>query len=130
MKAEHRRVYRLQKNLRWIHWGGAATLIASAALVINLYAQSPSDHGSDSTAAGSTAAPASPTLVTRPNYALEARFLPDSVNKLVFDLSVTPHWFTQSDKFWYSYRTTEGTSYYIVDPVKRTKSPLWDNAKI
>ena len=65
-----------------------------------------------------------------PNYALEERFLPDQVSKLVFDLAVTPHWFSESDRFWYSYQTTEGTRYYIVDPVKKSKTPLWDNAKV
>ena len=65
-----------------------------------------------------------------PNYALEERFLPDAVNKLVFDLAVTPHWFSESDKFWYSYQTTEGTRYYLVDPGKRSKNPLWDNVKV
>src|SRR5258708_7574073 len=65
-----------------------------------------------------------------PNYALEERFLPDQVSKLVFDLAVTPHWFSESDRFWYSYQTTEGTRYYIVDPLKKSKTPLWDNAKV
>jgi len=64
------------------------------------------------------------------NYDLAARFLPDQVGKLVFDLAVTPHWFSESDKFWYSYQTTDGTNYYIVDPLKRGKTKLWDNAKI
>src|SRR6266481_7010415 len=65
-----------------------------------------------------------------PNYALEETFLPDQVSKLVFDLAVTPHWFSESDRFWYSYQTTEGTRYYVVDPVKKSKTPLWDNAKV
>jgi hypothetical protein len=65
-----------------------------------------------------------------PNYALEERFLPEAVNKLVFDLSVTPHWFNESDRFWYSYQTTDGTRYYVVDPVEKSKVPLWDNAKV
>jgi len=65
-----------------------------------------------------------------PNYALEERFLPDQVSKLVFDLAVTPHWFSESDRFWYSYQTTEGTRYYIVDPLKKSKTPVWDNAKV
>src|SRR6266481_3912028 len=65
-----------------------------------------------------------------PNYALEETFLPDQVSKLVFDLAVTPHWFSESDRFWYSYQTTEGTRYYMVDPVKKSKTPLWDNAKV
>src|SRR5258708_38142319 len=72
------------------------------------------------------------TAATRvaPNYTLEERFLPDQVSKLVFDLAVTPHWFSDSDRFWYSYQTTEGARHYIVDPVKKSKTPLWDNAKV
>ena len=65
-----------------------------------------------------------------PNYELEERFLPDAVNKLVFDLAVTPHWFSESDKFWYSFQTTEGTRYYLVDPARKAKAPLWDNARV
>ena len=65
-----------------------------------------------------------------PNYPLEERFLPDQVSKLVFDLAVTPHWFNESDRFWYSYETPEGTRYYVVDPVRKAKAPLWDNAKV
>jgi dipeptidyl-peptidase-4 len=64
------------------------------------------------------------------NYDLAARFLPDQVGKLVFDLAVTPHWFSESDRFWYSYQTTEGTNYYIVDALKKGKTKLWDNTKI
>ncbi len=70
------------------------------------------------------------TARVEPNYELEARFLPEEVSKLVFDVAVTPHWFTESDRFWYSYQTTDGTRYWVVDPVKRTKTPLWDNAKV
>ncbi len=66
----------------------------------------------------------------RPNYELASRFMPDRVKKLVFSTSVQPHWFELSDRFWYSYETPEGTHYYIVDPAKKTKSPLWDNAKV
>ena len=108
-------------------------LLSVVIVVVQLSAQTPGHTANAADSVGSPAADAgltSPIPATTPNYALEARFLPDAVNKLVFDLSITPHWFTQSDKFWYSYRTTEGTSYYIVDPVKKTKSPLWDNAKI
>ncbi len=118
---------------RWIRWSSSALLICSAIFVASLAAQTPSRSASAEPPAATppdAATPASPSPISVPNYALEARFLPDSVNKLVFDLSVTPHWFTLSDKFWYSYRTTDGTHYYIVDPVKKSKSPLWDNAKV
>jgi dipeptidyl-peptidase 4 len=122
------------KHPRWIAWSAPAFFILSAIFVVSLTAQTPShaDNAASNAAAASAdaATPASPVPVTTPNYALEARFLPAAVNQLVFDLSVTPHWFTLSDKFWYNYRTTEGTHYYIVDPVKKSKTPLWDNAKV
>ena len=118
---------------RWMRWGTPAMLICSAIFVVSLSAQTPSRSENASpvaTASSDAGAPTSSSPITTPNYALEARFLPASVNQLVFDLSVTPHWFTLSDKFWYSYRTTDGTKYYIVDPLKKSKSLLWDNVKI
>ncbi|HXJ06068.1 MAG TPA: DPP IV N-terminal domain-containing protein [Candidatus Acidoferrum sp.] len=115
------------RDRRWIRWCSSALLITSALLVARLPAQTPANSAIVEPLAST---PSSPTPFRTPNYALEARFLPASMNKLVFDLSVTPRWFTLSDKFWYSYRTTEGTNYFIVDPVKKSKSPLWDNAKI
>jgi dipeptidyl-peptidase 4 len=124
MKRAIGRISSSKQTMRSLSWCAALFLVFSAILVVRLTAQTPANS---STSPPPTASPApNPT----PNYALEARFLPESVNRLVFDLSVTPHWFTQSDKFWYSYRTTDGTNYYIVDPVKKSKSPLWDNAKI
>ena len=116
----------------WVRWGSAALLISSVIFVVSLGAQTPgrSENAVANAASSDSGTLASPVPVTTPNYALEARFLPASVNQLVFDLSVTPHWFTLSDKFWYSYRTTDGTKYYVVDPVKKTKTLLWDNAKV
>src|SRR5580692_6034223 len=118
---------------RWFPWIAPAFLIPSALFVASLAAQSPnhSDSAALASAASSDAgSPASPVPVVTANYALEARFLPAAVNQLVFDLSITPHWFMLSDRFWYSYRTTDGTRYYIADPLKKSKSLLWDNAKV
>ena len=110
-------------------WGSTTLLMVSGIFVASLAAQTP-NHSANPEPAAAASSDAPAQVLSAPNYALEARFLPDSMNKLVFDLSVTPHWFTLSDRFWYSYRTTDGTKYYIVDPVKKSKSPLWDNAKI
>jgi dipeptidyl-peptidase 4 len=52
------------------------------------------------------------------------------VNRLVFDTSVTPRWLESGDRFWYSYQTREGRRFYLVDPVKKTKGPLFDHAKM
>src|SRR3989442_14366249 len=56
-----------------------------------------------------------------PNYALEERFLPDQVSKLVFDLGVTPHWFSESDRFWYSYQTTGGDALLHCGPREKVE---------
>jgi len=117
----------------WIRWSLPALLIVSVIFAVSLAAQTPSHSATSEPPASvpaDAASPASPMPVHTPNYALEARFLPANMNHLVFDLSVTPHWFSLSDKFWYSYRTSEGTNYYIVDPAGKSKSPLWDNAKV
>src|ERR1700723_452595 len=132
MRSAPARKFLSSRYPRWFRWGKAALLTASVFFALRLAAQTTnhSENAAPSAATSSdTATPSSPAPVTTPNYALEARFLPASVNQLVFDLSVTPHWFTLSDKFWYSYRTNDGTKYYIVDPVKKSKSFLWDNAK-
>ncbi|MDE2448299.1 MAG: S9 family peptidase [Gammaproteobacteria bacterium] len=65
-----------------------------------------------------------------PNYALAARFMPAELRQLVFSTSVAPHWFAHSDRFWFSYKTTKGTGYYLVDPDTKTRRPLWDNVKM
>ncbi len=64
------------------------------------------------------------------NYELAARWTAQKVGKLVFDTSLTPHWLEFSDRFWYSYETSKGKSYYIVDPLQRKKTPIFDNAKM
>ena len=65
-----------------------------------------------------------------PNYVLAARFMPAELHQLVFSTSVAPHWFSHSDRFWFSYKTTKGTDYYLVDPGTKTRKPLWDNVKM
>lgn len=79
--------------------------------------------------AAPTAGLSSAELV-QPNYTLAARFVPSEVTKLVFDTNVMPHWFELSDRFWYSYETPEGRNYWVVDPVRKSKAPLFDNAKL
>jgi dipeptidyl-peptidase 4 len=107
-------------------FGVCASLAAGSFLVARAWA-GPESEG---TTAKRGAVSEEATALVAPNYALEEQFLPEQVSKLVFDLAVTPHWFSESDRFWYSYQTTEGTRYYIVDPVKKSKTPLWDNAKL
>jgi dipeptidyl aminopeptidase/acylaminoacyl peptidase len=65
-----------------------------------------------------------------PNYDLAAQWTAQKVAKLVFDTSVTPRWLDTGDRFWYSFQTREGRKFYLVDPVKKAKGPLFDHAKM
>jgi dipeptidyl-peptidase-4 len=65
-----------------------------------------------------------------PNYELAAQWTSQKVGKLVFDTSVTPRWLEKSDRFWYSYQTREGRRFMLADPVKKSKAPLFDHAKM
>jgi dipeptidyl-peptidase-4 len=64
------------------------------------------------------------------NYELASRWIPAKVGKLVFDTAVSPHWIETGDRFWYSYETSQGRRWFIVDPAARTKKPLFDNARM
>ncbi len=77
------------------------------------------------------AAPVAQQPVTpAPNYELAAAWTAQKVGRMVFDTSVTPRWLESGDRFWYAYQTREGRKFYIVDPVKKTKAPLFDHAKM
>src|SRR5262245_4058999 len=74
-------------------------------------------------------APAGPAPVT-PNFDLGSQWTSAKVSKLVFDTSVTPHWLQAGDRFWYSYQTRDGRRFFLVDPLKKAKAPLFDHAKM
>jgi dipeptidyl-peptidase-4 len=68
--------------------------------------------------------------VTKANYDLAARFTRKQLEKMVFTTRVDPHWLKHSDRFWYTYETSGGKIFTIVDPAKRQRRPIFDNVKI
>lgn len=66
----------------------------------------------------------------KPNYDLAAKFSPKNIAKMVHSTSVNPNWLKLGNKFWYQYKTTDGSKYYIVDADRRTKKELFDNDKM
>ena len=61
------------------------------------------------------------------NFKAAEKFSQDNLSKMLKSTSVSPKWFKDSDRFWYSYTTTSGKNFYMVDPSKRTKTKLFDN---
>ena len=68
--------------------------------------------------------------VTKANYELASRFSAKRVGQLVYSTRITPHWFANSDRFWYSWKDANGTKYYLVDPATGKKSELFDMDKL
>ena len=64
--------------------------------------------------------------VTKANYAQAARFSIKHARAMVHSTSIRPNWFQNSDRFWYSWETAQGSRYYIVDPAKRSKTEVFD----
>src|SRR5690606_13669457 len=64
------------------------------------------------------------------NYRLAARWAPYKSDQLVYSTAVNPRWIQGSERFWYEWRTSAGTLYYIVDPVRGTKRQIFDNDRI
>jgi len=67
-----------------------------------------------------------PQKVSRANYEQASRFSAKRMRQMVFSTRIRPNWFASSDKFWYSWRTSAGTNYYIVDPASGRKELIWD----
>jgi len=82
-------------------------------------------------AAFTTARPtADVSTVVKPNYDLASQWTSEKVGKLLFDTSVTPRWFESGDRFWYTFQTHEGRRFYLVEPARKSKAPLFDHAKM
>ena len=64
------------------------------------------------------------------NYNLAARFAPKKLDKMIFSLAVDPHWLKQSNRFWYTYETSEGKQWLVVDPNKLEKKAMFDRDKL
>lgn len=64
------------------------------------------------------------------NYQAAARFSPAKLRKVIYSTAVDPHWLKLTNRFWYQYETPSGKQWYIVDPVLKSKSLMFDNEKM
>ena len=66
----------------------------------------------------------------KPNYDLASQFSAKRISQMVFSTSLTPNWFRDSDKFWYEWKTPQGTQYWIVDPETGRKTQAFDMERL
>ena len=65
-----------------------------------------------------------------PEYLQAEKFTQEKLNTMLFSTVVDPHWFQQGNSFWYQYKTSEGTFWYVVNPTAKTKTLLFDREEM
>lgn len=81
-------------------------------------------------ASGFVSAQGSDTGYSANRYELAERFAGSKLPNMLFSTSVDPHWFKSGNKFWYTYKTSAGNRWYVVDPTARTKREMFDHDKM
>lgn len=65
-----------------------------------------------------------------PEYLQAEKYTQEKLNTMLFSTVVDPHWFQKGNNFWFEYKTSEGTFWYVVDPAARTKKLLFDRDEL
>lgn len=65
-----------------------------------------------------------------PEYLQAEKFTQSKLNTMLFSTTVDPHWFQKGNNFWFEYKTSEGTFWYVVDPAAKTKKLLFDRDEL
>jgi dipeptidyl aminopeptidase/acylaminoacyl peptidase len=76
------------------------------------------------------AALAAPAQEALQGYDLARRFTSSRLGNMLFSTYVDPHWTPKGDRFWYSYKTSAGTQWYLVDALSRSRRLLFDQAAL
>ena len=65
-----------------------------------------------------------------PEYLQAEKFTREKLSTMLFSTQVDPHWFPTGNDFWFQYKTSEGTFWYVVNPDSRRKTPLFDRDEL
>lgn len=65
-----------------------------------------------------------------PEYLQAEKFTKSKLSHMLFSTTVDPHWFQKGNSFWFSYKTSEGTFWYVVNPSARSKEELFDREEL
>ena len=65
-----------------------------------------------------------------PEYLQAEKFTESKLKNMLFSTMVDPHWFQDGKGFWYEYKTSEGTFWYVVTPSQKKKEMLFDRDKL
>ena len=63
---------------------------------------------------------------TLQSYTQARKFAGKAVEQMLFSQRVSPNYFNSGTKFWYEYKTSQGTNWYVVDPAANKKQPIFN----
>jgi hypothetical protein len=61
------------------------------------------------------------------NFKAAEKFRSSNLNQKAGDLNVRANWIHETNKFWYSYKKSDGKNYYYVDADAKSKKLLFDS---
>jgi hypothetical protein len=70
-----------------------------------------------------------PRQLTAADYARAERSLAPAVSPLVSGMPGRPTWLADG-RFWYRTSVTNGSAFFIVDPVRGTRTPAFDQTRL
>lgn len=70
------------------------------------------------------------TAQEKADFRAAEKFSPANLRPAIGDQSVNAQWIGDFDIFWYSFKTSGGKNYYIVDAAKKTKKLMFDNKQM
>jgi hypothetical protein len=70
-----------------------------------------------------------PRQITAADYARAERLLSPNASPLVSGAAGRPTWLGDG-RFWYRATTANGSAFYLVNPVRRTRQPVFDHARL
>src|ERR1017187_3167358 len=68
-------------------------------------------------------------IVTADDYSRAEKFMGGGMGALVYRSGVRPLWLAD-ERFWYRNTTAEGSEFVLVDPLKGTREPAFDHARL
>src|SRR5690606_10916644 len=68
--------------------------------------------------------------IVNANWLLADKYAADKLRPFVYSTSVNPRWINDTDSLWYNWQNGEGTTFYLVVPKSRSKTPLFDHDKL
>ena len=64
------------------------------------------------------------------NFDLATRWAPYQIQDMTYSMTVDPQWIEGGERFWYKWEDRNGAYFWLVDPVRGTKSQIFDNDRI